>query len=81
MLLCFEKSKWVVIAMVAVHKTGGACVLLEPSHPMNRLESILDDMKAKVLLASSTQSRLLRDKVENVIEVTEAFLEGISSGA
>ena len=80
-LLCFEKSKWVVVTMVVVLKTGGAYVLLEPSHPMNRLESILDDIKAKVLLASSTQSRLLRDKVENVTEVTEAFLEGISSGA
>ena len=81
MLLCFEKSKWVVVAMVAVLETGGACVLLEPSHPMNHLESILDDIEAKVLLASSTQSRLLRDKVENVIEVTVAFLKGISSGA
>ena len=53
-LLCFEKSKWLVVAMVVVLKTGGACVLLEPSHPMNRLESILNDIKAKVLLASST---------------------------
>ena len=44
-LLCFEKSSWVVVAMVVVLKTGGACVLLEPSHPMNRLESILDDIK------------------------------------
>lgn len=32
-------------------------------------------------LKSSTQSRLLRDKVENIIEVTETFLEGISSEA
>jgi non-ribosomal peptide synthetase component F len=39
--LCFAKSKWVVVAMLAVAKSGGAFVPMEPSQLVNRLKSIL----------------------------------------
>ena len=52
--LCFEKSKWAVVAKLAISQARGACILLEPSYPRNRLASILDDIKATVLLVSLT---------------------------
>lgn len=32
--LCLEKSKWAAITMLAVLEAGGACVPLDPSHPL-----------------------------------------------
>lgn len=57
-LLCFEKSKWMVVAMLAVLKAGCACVPLHPSHPQQRLREIATDVEASVVL---TSSNLLKD--------------------
>ncbi len=34
--VCFEKSKWVIIAMLAVLKAGRAFTLIDPSNPLAR---------------------------------------------
>ncbi|KAI0130480.1 hypothetical protein BJ170DRAFT_316129 [Xylariales sp. AK1849] len=44
--LCFEKSKFVVVAMLAVLKAGGVCVLIDPKSPVGRLEAILGSFGA-----------------------------------
>ncbi|KAE8130779.1 hypothetical protein BDV38DRAFT_289327 [Aspergillus pseudotamarii] len=53
--LCFEKSKWVAVAMLAVAKAGGAFILLDPSYPVQRLQGICGDCQATVLLCSLAQ--------------------------
>jgi len=50
--LCFEKSMWMVVAMLAVLKAGGAFVPLDPDHPRSRHEEIFRQTKAQVVLAS-----------------------------
>jgi non-ribosomal peptide synthetase component F len=50
--LCFEKSMWTVVAMLAVLKAGGAFVPLDPEHPTSRREEILKQTKALVVLTS-----------------------------
>ncbi|KAG9244842.1 hypothetical protein BJ878DRAFT_440567 [Calycina marina] len=50
--LCFEKSAWAVVAMLAVMKSGGAFVPLDPSHPMSRKQEIVGQANAKIILAS-----------------------------
>ncbi|KAK2600115.1 hypothetical protein QQS21_005130 [Conoideocrella luteorostrata] len=39
--LCFEKSAWTVVAMLAVLRAGGAFMLLDPNHPEDRLKSMI----------------------------------------
>ncbi|PHH92901.1 hypothetical protein CDD83_3732 [Cordyceps sp. RAO-2017] len=39
--LCFERSAWTVVAMLAVLRAGGAFMLLDPSHPEERLKSMI----------------------------------------
>lgn len=56
--LCFEKSIWVAVAMVAVLKAGGTVVLMDPSHPADRLRSIVNTTKAKRVLASPSQANM-----------------------
>ncbi|KAJ6789157.1 hypothetical protein PWT90_06033 [Aphanocladium album] len=62
--LCFEKSKWVPVAILAVLKAGGAFMMLDPSHPELRLRSIIDQAGAVILLSSVSNLSLcskLRD--------------------
>ncbi|OSS43187.1 hypothetical protein B5807_12177, partial [Epicoccum nigrum] len=39
--LCFEKSMWTSVAMLAVFKAGGAICMLDPTHPESRLRTIV----------------------------------------
>ena len=61
--LCFEKSIWIVVAMLAVLKAGGTIVLMDPSHPLERLRCIADTVKAKRILASPTQADLCLNRL------------------
>ena len=73
--LCFEKSLWTVIAMLAVVKAGGAFVLLDPSQPSNRLKRIVSLVQAKIGLASPQQFKLLSSMVDAVIAVEPSMIE------
>ena len=51
--LCFEKSVWAVVAMLAVLKTGAGFVMLDPSLAETDLQSIVDQVQAKLVISSS----------------------------
>jgi fumiquinazoline F synthetase len=61
-LLCFEKSMWTTVAMLAVLKTGAAFCMLDPTHPESRLQKIVQQTGAMIILSSilhfSLSSRL-----------------------
>ncbi|KAL0935879.1 nonribosomal peptide [Colletotrichum truncatum] len=50
--LCFEKSKWAVVSMLAVLRAGGCFVMLDPTHPDSRVLSIAEEVEAEVLICS-----------------------------
>ncbi|KAM5438484.1 NRPS cluster protein [Microsporum ferrugineum] len=50
--LCFEKSKWTIVAILAVMKIGAAFLLLDPSHPTARLQYMIETVKANMVLCS-----------------------------
>jgi amino acid adenylation domain-containing protein len=54
--LCLERSLELVVAVLATLKAGGAYVPLDPEYPAERLEFVLRDCDAAVLV---TQERLL----------------------
>ncbi|KAF2966542.1 hypothetical protein GQX73_g7025 [Xylaria multiplex] len=56
--ICFEKSRWTTIAMLAVIKAGGAFILLDPSHPVQRLQGICRDAKAPFVITSERNADL-----------------------
>ncbi|KAF3810065.1 Nonribosomal peptide synthetase dtxS1 [Colletotrichum gloeosporioides] len=55
--LCFEKSVWTVVAMLAVMKAGAAFVPLDPAQPISRLRAIMSEIKAKVAIVSAFHSK------------------------
>jgi non-ribosomal peptide synthetase component F len=77
--LCFEKSAWVVVSMIAVLKAGGAFVPLDPSHPQSRLKKLVDDVRAKVVLCSPHHQEKISGTVEKVFIVDNNTINQRSS--
>ncbi|KAK5988142.1 Nonribosomal peptide synthetase dtxS1 [Cladobotryum mycophilum] len=73
--LCFNKSMWVPVAMLAVLKAGAAFVLLEPSLPEQRLRAMVQQVKASLILSSSTNLNLSSRLSSVVLEVNSDSLE------
>ncbi|KAF9875045.1 putative nonribosomal peptide synthase [Colletotrichum karsti] len=59
--LCFEKSVWMPVAIFAVMKTGAASVALDTTMPRSRLESIVSQLSAKLILSSKSCAKLAAD--------------------
>ncbi|EKG16132.1 AMP-dependent synthetase/ligase, partial [Macrophomina phaseolina MS6] len=71
--VCFEKTGFAVVAMLAVWKAGGAYVPLNPAHPVPRLHSLLGRAGARIVLCSSTAHSALEGAESYVaIRVDEA---------
>ena len=56
--ICFEKSIWAVVAMLAVLKSGAAYCCLDPAHPTQRHNHIINSLRAPFVLTSKLQSKL-----------------------
>lgn len=75
--ICFEKSVWAVVAMLAILKAGGACVPLDPHHPRSRHQAILHDIDASVIVSSESYRDVACALRGNVIVVSQAALDGL----
>ncbi|KAJ2966952.1 hypothetical protein NUW58_g10547 [Xylaria curta] len=67
--LFFEKSKWTVVAMLAVLKAGGAFVGMDTTQAANRRDRILKDANAEIILTSVEHTELLRESKYNVVPI------------
>jgi amino acid adenylation domain-containing protein/non-ribosomal peptide synthase protein (TIGR01720 family) len=78
--LCFDKSAYTIIAMLAILKAGGGCVPLDAGHPKAALDLRILDTGAQIVLASPSHVHLLEDIVPYVIPVNGAFLDCLPAG-
>ncbi|BCR98463.1 non-ribosomal peptide synthetase [Aspergillus luchuensis] len=69
--LCFEKTAWYVVAMLAVLKAGGAFVPLDPTHPPSRLREIVSQVDAPMVLTTAKYHDLFEDFSVKAIIVNE----------
>lgn len=53
--LCFEKSRWTIVAVLAVMKAGGTLVMMDPSLPLARLQNMAEQVNATTMLSSRHQ--------------------------
>ncbi|MFF0223660.1 amino acid adenylation domain-containing protein [Streptomyces sp. NPDC004629] len=61
--VCLERGPELIVALLAVLRAGGAYVPLDPEHPAQRLEFVLRDTGAPVLIApESLRGRLARGR-------------------
>ncbi|MGH7834655.1 MAG: amino acid adenylation domain-containing protein [Candidatus Binatia bacterium] len=63
--LCVERSVETIVALLGILKAGGAYVPLDPVYPKERLEFVLNDAGANVLI---TQGKVLEEWADASIE-------------
>lgn len=73
--ICIEKSSTMVIALMAILKAGAAYVPLDPSYPSFRIQYILREVKAGLVLVSKTTA----NRFDDIAGVTVVSLEEIIS--
>lgn len=56
--VCFEKSRWTIIAVLAVMKIGATLALMDPTLPLARLQNMAKQVGAKLMLSSRKQHEL-----------------------
>jgi amino acid adenylation domain-containing protein len=71
---CFEKSKWAVISQLAILKTGGCVVPLGPTQPMQRLEIILKDIDANIILTTDNLADRFKGILPHVVVVDDTLM-------
>ena len=62
-----ERSPELTVALLGVLKTGAAYVPLDPSYPLERLASTLEDTRAECVLSNNGIGKKLPDTVRNLI--------------
>lgn len=56
--LCFEKSRWTIVAVLAVMKAGATIAMMDPSLPLGRLQNMAVQVGAKTIVSSRMQHEL-----------------------
>ncbi|KAI9650511.1 Nonribosomal peptide synthetase 4 [Ciborinia camelliae] len=53
--VCFEKSRWTIVAVLAVMKVGATLLMTDPTLPLARLQNMAEQVSAKVIVTSRNQ--------------------------
>jgi amino acid adenylation domain-containing protein len=67
--LCLERSVELIVALLAVLKTGAAYLPLDPAYPPERLAFLLGDSRAALLVSDSAQRGRLHGQAAPVVEI------------
>ena len=73
--LYFEKSMWMVVAMMGVLKVGGAFLFLEPANPVNRLLELVRTVDAHVVLSFGQLPEALMQESNVTLDISHFFNE------
>ena len=65
--VCFDKSKWVIVSILAVLRAGGVVVPIS-AEPFQRAQAILDDTQAQVVLTTCSYAPRF-SKIAHVVVV------------
>ncbi|MFB2837780.1 amino acid adenylation domain-containing protein [Floridanema evergladense] len=70
MAICIERSLEMVIGIFAILKAGGAYVAIDPNYPQERIQLMLEDSNASLLLTTSNiKKKLPLEKLQNNCQV------------
>jgi len=72
-VLCFEKSKWFCVAMLAVLRVGAVCVPLNNTYPVARAHYVVKHVSAEVCLSTSQCASIFDGCATNVLLVEQSM--------
>jgi amino acid adenylation domain-containing protein len=71
--ICYERCKWIPVAMLGIVKAGGAFCALEPSYPKSRLAHICQSLKSTVILMMENSAPQVHGLVVSTITVGDSL--------
>jgi amino acid adenylation domain-containing protein/thioester reductase-like protein len=74
--ICLERSKWLVIAILAVIKTGAAFVLLDHNAAYDRNQSICNAVAAQWIVTSSACTKYCENFAPQLLLVSDQVVPG-----
>ena len=82
--LCLDRSLEMVLGMLAVLKAGGAYVPIDPRYPQERIDYLLQDTRAEIILSQrqlsdAAQTKLPQDKIIHIDLAEELYTTTIKS--
>lgn len=76
--ICFEKSKWAVITMIAIMKAGGIFVPFDSNQPIGRLNAMMEDTESGLIASSVSLSAKFINKTRGrVLVVSQDLLDSL----
>lgn len=76
-MVCVEKSEWLVISILAVLKSSGAYVPIE-NYPIDRIEYIIKDAAPKCIIVSQNYAFKFKDKLNVIVLDAPDFQQALS---
>ncbi|KXS98356.1 hypothetical protein AC578_4676 [Pseudocercospora eumusae] len=77
--VCFEKSKWTLVALLAVLKAGAAFTLIDATSPRERADQICQQTNATLILVSRAQLSNFVARVTCCVVVDDASVAELCS--
>ncbi|CAG8387621.1 unnamed protein product [Penicillium salamii] len=80
--VCFEKSRWTIVAVLGVMKAGATLALMDPTLPLARLQNMAVQVGGKAMVASRKQYELsltIMPEGEHFVVEEDAFTNLSSS--
>ncbi|KAF5857103.1 hypothetical protein ETB97_006247 [Aspergillus alliaceus] len=78
--ICFEKSLWAAVAILAVLRAGAAFTLLDPSYPLARLQLICEEVKPQIILTSCEKLPLSQQLHKTVMILPNSAERSLTPG-
>ncbi|KAL8920065.1 MAG: hypothetical protein Q9172_004650 [Xanthocarpia lactea] len=71
--ICFDRSLWMIVVVIAVMRTGAAFTLLDPAYPVQRLERIIAITSSEMVLVSRLCHDLFPTVASKRLTIDERF--------
>lgn len=78
-VLCFEKSMWAVISMLAVAKAGAGFVHIDPNGPVDRVKSIIEQTGSTLGLSSARSAAHISGILPTTLTVDQPTMASLQS--
>ncbi|RAK90679.1 acetyl-CoA synthetase-like protein [Aspergillus costaricaensis CBS 115574] len=72
--VCFDKTIWTTITILAIAKAGSIFILLDPHQPRGRLRAIMGQIQSPTILARHDTAKLAQTLAPNIVVVDDYLL-------
>ncbi len=76
--VCLEKSRWSIVALLAVLRAGAACVLLDPGYPCQKIHQLVQKTAPQLILAAEAHGHLVQDSGSEVVLIGETLFRSLT---